>query len=91
MTSILQPERECWVCHTTRNLHLHHIYHGPNRKVSDQNGFTVFLCFRHHNGSAFGVHFDAGLDQSLKRACQRKFEESHSREEFMKLIGRNYL
>jgi hypothetical protein len=27
----------------------------------------------------------------LKRHCQMKFEETHSREEFMSLIGRNYL
>lgn len=30
-------------------------------------------------------------DQRLKRACQRRFEETHSREEFMIIIGRNYL
>ena len=27
----------------------------------------------------------------LKQICQRKFEETHSREEFMAIIGRNYL
>ncbi|WP_418205773.1 hypothetical protein [Anaerotignum faecicola] len=27
----------------------------------------------------------------LKQDCQRKFEETHTREEFMAIIGRNYL
>lgn len=31
------------------------------------------------------------LDLRLKQDCQRKFEETHSREEFMAIIGRNYL
>lgn len=31
------------------------------------------------------------LDLRLKQDCQRRFEETHSREEFMAIIGRNYL
>ena len=38
-----------------------------------------------------GVHFNRALDLALKVECQRKFEETHTREEFMKLIGKNYL
>lgn len=38
-----------------------------------------------------GVHFNRELDLKLKRECQEKFEETHSREEFMKIIGKNYL
>lgn len=41
----------------------------------------------------YGVHGRDGreLDLRLKRECQAKFEETHSREEFMKIFGRNYL
>lgn len=38
-----------------------------------------------------GVHFNHDLDLRLKRECQSKFEETHSRDEFMKIIGKNYL
>lgn len=38
-----------------------------------------------------GVHFNRELDLKLKRECLAKFEETHSREEFMKIIGKNYL
>lgn len=92
--SILQTEKECYVTGSTYNLHKHHIWMGnPRRKISEKNGFWVYLTGALHNQSNDGVHGKNGheLDLKLKRDCQRKFEETHSREEFMKLIGRNYL
>lgn len=92
MKSILQNKKECYFCHTTLGLHNHHIYYGSaNRKISDKNGFTVWLCARHHNMSNEGVHFEKRKDIYLKEQCQKKYEESHSRADFMRLIGRNYL
>ncbi len=90
--SILQTDKECFICHTERNLHFHHIYFGTGRReISDKNGFTCYLCYEHHEGT-FGVHgkFGREIDLFLKRECQKKFEKSKSREEFMRLIGRNY-
>lgn len=91
--SILQDEKKCYITGQTNNLHLHHIYRGVNRKISDKNGFVVYLAGWLHNQSDEGVHGKNGkeLDLMLKRHCQMKFEETHSREEFMQLIGRNYL
>ena len=92
--SILQTEKECYITGSTYNLHKHHIYFGnPGRKISEKNGFWVYLTGALHNQSNDGVHGKNGheLDLKLKRDCQRKFEETHSREDFMKLIGRNYL
>lgn len=42
MESIIQKEKQCLVCHTTKGLHRHHVYHGPLRSVSEKNGFTVY-------------------------------------------------
>ena len=92
--SILQTEKECFITGSTYNLHKHHIFYGnPWRRISEENGFWVYLIGRLHNQSDSGVHGKNGhkLDIKLKQICQRKFEETHSREEFMKLIGRNYL
>lgn len=90
--SILQSERYCWVCGAIRGLNDHHIYFGTgNRQVSEKYGFKVYLCARHHNLSEYGVHFDKDLDLRLKRTCQRAFERTHSREEFIEIIGKNYL
>jgi DNA-directed RNA polymerase len=44
-----------------------------------------------HNMSDQGIHFNHELDLYWKRKCQAKFEETHSREEFIRLVGRNYL
>lgn len=77
---------------STENLHVHHIFSGTaNRKISDENGFWVYLTGYWHNQSNNGVHFNRKLDLHLKKLCQKKYEESHSRNDFMKLVGRNYL
>lgn len=91
--SILQKDlTKCFVCGTCVNIHKHEIYYGSdNRKKSIQHGFYVALCGEHHNLSNKGVHFNKTLDKVLKRACQSEYEKTHSREEFVKIIGRNYL
>lgn len=91
--SILQNEKVCFVTGGTQDLHQHHIYRGVNRKISDKHGFFVWLRSDWHNGADYGVHGKDGkdLDIQLKQLCQIEFEKVHSREEFMALIGRNYL
>lgn len=91
MKSILQEKKECFVCRTTQDLQLHHVLYGTsNRKQADKYGLTVWLCLRHHTGDR-GIHFDKVLDLKLKEMAQAKFEETHTREEFIKIFGRNYL
>ncbi len=91
--SIMQTEKKCYITGQTYNLHKHHIYAGKNRQVSEVNGFWVYLVGRLHNLSDEGVHGKNGheLDIKLKTECQAKFEETHTRAEFMALIGKNYL
>lgn len=90
--SILQETKYCLICKTNENLHYHHIYFGKNRPISDKNGFTCYLCYEHHEGTN-GVHGKNGhnLDMYLKRKCQDEFEKLHTRQDFMRLIGKNYL
>lgn len=91
--SILQTEKECYFTGRTDNLHVHHIWGGTaNRRISEDNGFWVWLTAEWHTGNtAVAVHFNKENSLVLKKACQIVYERSHSREEFMKLIGRNYL
>lgn len=91
MKSIIQKNKECYVTGRTEGLHKHHIYGGPNRQISEKNGFYIWLTPAFHNLSDKGIHFDKSFDLCVKRACQREYEKTHSREDFMKLIGRNYL
>ena len=91
--SIMQTEKECFMTGSTVNLHKHHIYAGGRRKISEREGFWVWLRGDYHNQSDYGVHGKDGheLDFELKRICQARYEESHTREDFVKLIGKSYL
>lgn len=89
--SILQENKQCYVSGKLYPLHKHHIYGAGNRNISEREGFWVWLAPEWHNMSDYGVHFNKQLDLKLKQECQRKYEETHTREEFMALIGRNYL
>lgn len=91
MDSILQREKECYVTGDTNNLHCHHIYQGSNRQISEKYGFKVWLRADWHNMSDYGVHFNKELDLHLKQRCQKEYEKTHTREEFIKLIGKNFL
>lgn len=91
MKSILSNARRCYVCGSTVGVELHHIFFGSRRATSTKNGFTVWLCAYHHRDNKNGVHGNRALDVELKKACQYEYEKTHSRSEFMALIGRNYL
>lgn len=89
--SILQADiTECYICHRPREA-IHEIYFGSLRQTSIKHGFYVGLCTEHHNGGNNGVHFNRALDLRLKKECQKAYERTHTRDEFMALIGRNYL
>jgi hypothetical protein len=90
--SILDTDKSrCYVCNRNNWIEKHHIYGASNRNKSELNGFTVYLCHYCHNEPPNGVHFNRELDLKLKRDCQKKYEETHTREEFRNLIGRSYL
>lgn len=71
-------------------MHIHHIYFGPKRKISEENGFKVTLCRECHTGND-GVHFDIEKDYALKEECQRIYETTHTHQEFIDKINKNFL
>ena len=90
-THRFQDEKRCWFCGTTQNLHLHHIYFGANRRISDKNGFVVYLCLDHHTGPR-GVHHNIDLDLELKVECEKWYlAQGHTEDDFRTLIGKNYI
>lgn len=93
--SILTDKRKvCFLTGRAEGLDKHHIYHGTGlRKVSDRHGFWCYIWQPLHLAGLGGLHAhpNSGRDLELKQICQRKFEETHSRAEFMEIIGRNYL
>lgn len=96
MKSIIQNEDfpACKVCHTTQNLHRHHIFFGTaNRSLSEADGLTCYLCYKHHNGSEYGVHFNKKLDLKLKKEAETKWLEYYAKtkDDFIKRYGKNYI
>ena len=92
--SIISNEYICFKdgCNSNQDLHRHHIYFGrKNRRLSEKYGCWVYLCGYHHNLSNEGVHFKHDFDLELKELCQRKWEKHDTRENFIKVFGKNYL
>lgn len=79
-TSIMTDDFEiCYVC-GRRASEIHHIQHGPDKKLSEKYGLMVPLCRECHSK----VHHQGGeLDRILKQDAQRAF--------IRKYLGKCYL
>lgn len=93
MKSILQEDKECFVTHDTEGLHVHHIMNGPNRRLAEEDGLWIYLRWDHHieNSPYKTPHNDRETDLYYKAMAQKKYEETHSREEWMARYGRSFL
>lgn len=93
MKSILHSSDRCFLCGERGQLEEHHIFFGnPGRKISEKHGFKIRLCPYCHRLSPNAPHRNRTTDLELKRICQKAYEEQgNTREEFIALIGRNYL
>lgn len=97
--SILQEQKnkQCYLCmllcgdYSYKRVEDHHIYHGPNRRNSELYGFKVNLCIPHHREGKDAVHRNHEKDLILKKMCQREYEKDHTREDFVRIIGRSYI
>ena len=83
---------KCFLCQRDGNdteqfCHKHHVFEGKNRQASERAGFYVFLCPDHHTL----IHRDHAVNLELKKETQREYEKTHTRADFMRIIGRNYL
>lgn len=74
-----------------KSVHEHHIFGGSNRDKSEAEGLKAYLCLDHHVNGKEAVHNNAELMRELRQDGQRAFEKTHTREEFMRLFGKNYL
>lgn len=96
MKSIMQDEKECYICRTTLNLERHHCIHGRGyRPLADKYGLTVYLCQRHHrgdiSGNTYAVHHNEVFDTKLKQEAQKAFIARYPDKDFLKIFGKNYL
>lgn len=86
--SILTDDLEhCYICRfqgkEVLRDDLHEVYGAANRKRSILNGLVVPLCRKHHQNEK--------ILSELKVATQQIYELNHTRDEFIKLIGKSYI
>ncbi len=93
MKSIIQSNKECFVCHSQRFLEVHHVLFGnKNHNPAERYGLTVYLCPYCHRGNA-GVHHNRDLDLKLKMIAEKAYLEHYDKtiDDFIAVFGRNYL
>lgn len=90
--------RSCYLCVLWQRdyseksiLHKHHVFMGPLRKMSEREGFFVWLCPKHHILGKHAAHRDYDVCRMLQRTAQEIYEADHTRGEFMRLTGKSYL
>ena len=87
---LVEDQDHCIICGKDV-IHRHHVFFGSsNRKNADEDGYWVPLCQPHHTGK-HGVHFYSPLDLKLKRYAQEHFEQTQTREAFIRRYGKSYL
>lgn len=67
----------------SKRLDPHEIYGGSNRKRSIKHKFVKLICPRCHSNEE--------IINQLRIDTQKEFEKTHTREEFIKIIGKSYI
>lgn len=93
MKSIIQTEKECFICGSQRWLEEHHVFSGGCRKLSERYGLKVWLCHYCHNEKPNGVHHNATINQHLKRIVQEVAMKHYgwTINDFRNIFSKSYL
>lgn len=100
MKSIMHNKENhtCYLCmmlhsdYDRRNfLEEHHVFNGPNKRLSEKYGLKVYLCREHHLTSKEAVHINPDIRHEVQKMAQRAFEKKYPDKDFMKIFGKNYL
>lgn len=83
----------CYLCGAEVHTEVHHCIGGPNRWLSEKHGLKVDLCVSCHKFGRDAVHHNGSQKKKqLQAEAQRMFEQKKgTREEFMRIFGRNYI
>lgn len=80
----LVKEGICEFCgQYSKRLDPHEIYGGSNRQRSIKYKFVKLICPK--------CHLNENIIKQLRIDTQKEYEKNHTRESFIKLIGKSYL
>lgn len=87
--SIVQTERECFICGNTDPLERHHCFEGAYHDQAERYGVTVFLCPLHHHMA----HENESLLSYIRKKGQIALMRAQgwTEEQFIEHIGRSFL
>lgn len=88
MESIIQSNKECFLCGRGNWLDKHHVLHGYNRDKADKDGLTVWLCHECH----MNLHQRGWHDMELKALAEKTWCEHYGKttEDFIDRYGKSY-
>lgn len=73
----------CFICGAAK-CDFHEVFGGMNRSKSMEHGLVIPICRGEHSNIR-------NYEDWLHRIGQKKFEETHTREEFIKEFGKNFI
>lgn len=80
----LIKEGVCEYCgNYSKRLDPHEIFGGSNRQRSIKHKFVKLICPKCHSNES--------IINQLRIDTQKEYEKTHTREEFIKIIGKSYL
>ncbi len=80
----LTKEGICEYCgNYSKRLDPHEVFGGSNRQRSIKHKFVKLVCPR--------CHSNENIINQLRIDTQKRYEKTHTREEFIKIIGKSYL
>lgn len=92
MKSIIDKGVCCYFCGSPYDLEKHHIFGGPNRKLSEEDGLTVTLCAMCHREGRTAVHRNKVMMAYLHKVGETAWINKYGTlEEFRERYGKNYL
>lgn len=97
--SIMKTEKgTCFICarlyndYRHKQTEEHHVVFGEGlRPRSEAEGLKVYLCLKHHREGPEAVHGNREMREELCRIAQEEYEKTHTRSEWRKTFGKNYL
>lgn len=84
--SIIQTgEAKCYLCGRMTGLEMHHVLHGRGiRKLADEDGLKVWLCYEHHRL----LHDQGDHDKELQALGQKAYIKARMKEGYPEDVAR---
>ena len=81
----------CWLTDQNRYVERHHVFNGAYKAASEKYGYVIPVHKDIHNMRWFSIHENRPFRLAIKQFCQRHFELTHTREEFVEIFGQNFI